>query len=110
MVEGLEHLDYERRLKLLGLQSLENIRLRGDLIETYKIITGKEKVDPSQFLKFSQVKHNLRGHKFKLAVVRSRLEIRRKFFKELLNIGIVWQRPSWKQLQSTVSRQHWTSG
>ena len=82
IVEGLEHLDYERRLKLLGLQLLEERRLRGDLIETYKIITGKEKVDPSQFLKFSQVKHNLRGHKFKLAVVRSRLEIRRKFFSQ----------------------------
>ena len=82
MVEGLEHLDYERRLKLLGLQSLENRRLRGDLIETYKILTWKEKVDPSEFFKFSQVKHNLRGHMFKLAVVRSRLGIRRKFFSQ----------------------------
>jgi ribonucleases P/MRP protein subunit RPP40 len=82
MVEGLEHLDYERRLTHLGLQSLVNRRLRGDLIETNKIITGKEKVDPSQFFKFNQVKHNLRGHKFKLTVVRSRLEIRRQFFSQ----------------------------
>jgi ribonucleases P/MRP protein subunit RPP40 len=82
MVEGLEHVDYGRRLKTLGLQSLESRRLRGDLIETYKIITGKEKVDPSQFFKFNEVKPNLRGHKFKLAVVRSRLEIRRQFFSQ----------------------------
>jgi hypothetical protein len=82
MVEGLEHLDYERRLKLIRLQSLENRRLRGYLFETYKIISGKEKVDPSQFFKFSQVKHNLRGHKFKLAVVRSRFEMRRKLFSQ----------------------------
>jgi hypothetical protein len=47
-----------RRLKFIGLQSLED-RLRGDLIETYKIITGKEKV-----LQFNEVKHDLRGHKF----------------------------------------------
>jgi hypothetical protein len=82
MVVGLEHVHYERRLRLLGLQSLENRRLRGDLIETYKILTGKEKVDPSQFFKFNDVKPNLRGHKFKLAVERSRLEIRRNFFSQ----------------------------
>ena len=60
-----------------------NRRLRGDLIETYKIITGKEKVDPHSSLNLTksstQVNLCLRGHKLKLAVVRSRLEIRRKF-------------------------------
>ena len=69
MVEGLEHVDYGRRLKIIGLQSLEDRRLRGDLIETYKIITGKEKVDASQFFRFNEVKHDLRGHKFKLYVL-----------------------------------------
>ena len=82
MVEGLEHVDYGRRLKIIGLQSLEDRRLRGDLIETYKIITGKEKVDTSQFFKFNEAKHDLRGHKFKLYVERSRLEIRRIFFSQ----------------------------
>jgi ribonucleases P/MRP protein subunit RPP40 len=79
MVKGLEHIDYGRRLKIIGMQSLEDRRLRGDLIETYEMITGKEKVDASQFFMFNEVKHDLRGHKFKLYVERSRLEIRRNF-------------------------------
>ena len=37
LVEGLDQADYVRRLKIMGLQSLENGRLRGDLIETFKI-------------------------------------------------------------------------
>ena len=35
---GLKDLDYEKRLEKLRLPSLEFRRIRGDLIETYKII------------------------------------------------------------------------
>jgi len=42
MVKGLKKLPYEIRLKKLGIYSLERRRLRGDLIETFKILTGKE--------------------------------------------------------------------
>ena len=34
---GLKDLDYEKRLEILRLPSLEFRRIRGDLIETYKI-------------------------------------------------------------------------
>jgi len=47
MVKGLKKLPYETMLKRLGLYSLERQRLRGDLIETFKIVTGKERIDPS---------------------------------------------------------------
>jgi len=41
MVHGLCHLSYEQRLQHLELTTLKERRIRGDLIETFKIMTGK---------------------------------------------------------------------
>ena len=40
MLPGLEKLSYRERLNRLGLYSLEHRRMRGDLIEVYKITMG----------------------------------------------------------------------
>jgi len=57
-------------------------RLRGDLIEAYKIITDKEKVKKEVFFEFSDTGYNLRGHCYKLATKRSHLEVRSNFFSQ----------------------------
>ena len=49
LVSGFKNLEYEERLRRLGLTTLEKRRARGDLIETYKLLTGKEGIDYEQF-------------------------------------------------------------
>ena len=49
IVPELKDLPYEERLKRLGLTTLEERRIRGDMIETYKIMTGKENINREKF-------------------------------------------------------------
>ena len=49
LVVGLKRLEYADRLHELGLTTLEKRRLRGDLIETFKIVTGRDKVKMEDF-------------------------------------------------------------
>jgi len=79
---GLKHVPYEERLKRIGLTTLEKRRVRGDLIETYKILTEKENVDSSKFFVLNHGSHNLRGHRFKIYKCRSRLNTRKFFYSQ----------------------------
>ena len=49
MLQGLDGLSYKERLDRLGLFSLERRRLRGDLIEVYKIMRGIDQLDSQYF-------------------------------------------------------------
>ena len=46
---------YEDRLEKLKMTTLQDRRTRGDMIEAYKITTGKEDINPNKFFKFKQV-------------------------------------------------------
>jgi len=82
LIYGFKKLPYEQRLARLGLTTLQVRRERGDLIECYKILTGKENVDAQQFFRLADSMYDLRGHSLKLVVNRSRLSVRQNFFSQ----------------------------
>ena len=80
MVVGIGKLSYDERLRKLGLTTLEARRKRGDMIEIYKLMTGKERIDYQQFFVKAEIGYNLRGHSMKLATQQSSKDVRRNFF------------------------------
>ena len=64
MVYSLNDLTYEQRLRRLDITTLKTRRLRGDLIEAFKIITGFDKVDYLKLFHLSTT--GLRGYYLKL--------------------------------------------
>ena len=95
LVSGMKNLSYSEGLNKLNLYSLERWRLRGDLIEMYKIITGKEGISCQQFFEQARNCYGLRGHSLKLFVNRSRLNCRKYFFSQR-SVG------EWNQLPQQV--------
>ena len=75
MIPGLSELSYEQRLRVLNLPSLSYRRLRGDMIELYKIITNK--YDPeitAGMISFSNTTHT-RGNNYKIQKNRAKLRM-----------------------------------
>jgi len=81
LVRGLNR-SYQQRLDILGLTSLEKRRTRGDLIEVYKILTGKEKIDSALLFEVADSSYNLRGHHLRLYKKPCRLDIQKYFFSQ----------------------------
>ena len=80
---------YEERLDRLGLFSLERRRLRGDLIEVYKIMRGIDQLD-SQYLFPKVGESKTRGHRFKVRRERSKSVQRGNFFTQ--RVASVWDK------------------
>ena len=53
LVPELRDLTYEERCKKFGITTLEKRRVRGDMIETFKIIYGYENIDRNIFFEFA---------------------------------------------------------
>jgi ribonucleases P/MRP protein subunit RPP40 len=86
LVKGMGTKSYEDRLRLLQMTTLETRRLRGDLIEVFKILKGFEHVDRSHF--FAAADCITRGYACKLVKMRCRLNCR--FFSFSSRIVNMW--------------------
>ena len=101
---------YEERLKETGLTTLRERRMRGDLIETFKMLKGFNKVEAEHW--FKVVGHEVRptrantmitekGEERKelvLQIERARLDVRKHFFT-------VRAPKKWNELPETIKKQ-----
>ena len=79
LVSSIRHLTYPESLAKLKLLKMRDRVLRGDLIETYKILTKKVDIDSEKlFVKHEDSK--TREHHLKLRKKRSHLLLRSNFF------------------------------
>ena len=84
LIPQLKDKSYEERLIFLELTTLETRRLRGDLIEVFKIFKGYDDLKPSKFLNLNT---NLtRGHSLKLFKGRFNLDCRKFFFSRVIDV------------------------
>ncbi|BHF82677.1 hypothetical protein SprV_0802581600 [Sparganum proliferum] len=80
LVSGQGSLPYETRLSNLGLFPLSYRQLRGDLIQTFRILRGHGCcLVPADFFELATTT-NLRGHPLQLRVTGAKLDIRKFFF------------------------------
>jgi len=98
-----------RTLPPARLTTLQTRRVRGDMIQAYKIMTGKEKIDREQFFQLADSNYGLRTDRPNLDIRRRR---RRSLFasgnislaNEWSTHGINSLNTSWTHRPSTLSR------
>ena len=78
ILPSLKELDYKQRLTKLNLYSLTYRRIRGDMIELFKIVTGLYDPDASPHVTRSST--TTRGNDFKLHLSAANTKIRQKYF------------------------------
>jgi len=86
LITSFKHKSYEERLRILNLPTLKFRRIRGDMIEVFKIITGKydSLISPHLPLSSSSV---TRGNSFKIITRRCRYDLRKySFCNRITNI------------------------
>jgi ribonuclease P/MRP protein subunit RPP40 len=78
LIKSLKDETYENRFKKLHLTSMETRRLRGDLLEMFKMFKGMDNLDVHKFFQFTNAP--TRGHSLKLVKHSCNLDIRKFSF------------------------------
>ena len=86
LIPEIRNMGYERRLAALDLFTLEQRRLRGQLIETFKIVRGFSSLDPNTVFTFNL--NPTRNHGYKLVPPRFRTNKFRDFMT--VKVCSVW--------------------
>ena len=81
MISDIKKLSYHDRLHATNLITLEDRRIRGDMIETFKMLKGISNVDYREFFRLVE-NRKTRGHMLKLEKVRSRTNLRKYSFSQ----------------------------
>jgi hypothetical protein len=85
MVSGLKGRTYEEKLEELGLTTLEKRRHQADMVQLYKIVTGKDNVKGETWFKMAAegaVRTRQAAALMNILKPRVSLEIRSNFFSE----------------------------
>ena len=78
LIPCIRHLPYDQRLKILKLPSLMYRRRRGDMLQTFKIVTNRVNINKDKFLKLNEIQ--TRGHQYKLRKPMSTKLVRSQYF------------------------------
>ncbi len=81
-VPGLKNLQYEDRLRHLGIPSLAQRRERGDMIALFRCVHGMDYIDQTNFV--LPAVGRTRGHDYKLLRRRARKDVRKFGFPDRL--------------------------
>ena len=108
MMTNLKSKTYEARLKELGLTTLEERRKRGDMITMYRIMTGKDKVDPATWFTMAPTRdgaastRQTRGWLNVEKPARAKQDVRRNQFSQRVVDG--WNTlPDWVKKANSVN-------
>ena len=104
LVKQIRNMTYEERLTKLGLPSIRYRLCRGDLIETYKLLTGKVNVEALQFFELEN-QERTRRHRLILKKKGQSMYYGSSFsLEDWLVHGIVCLEKVWKPELPTLSK------
>ena len=97
MIKQIAHLMYSERLKVLNFPTMKYHHTRGDMIELYKIVTGKYDCIciPGLKLYVANSEAQTWGHRYKLTQTYCTYSMRQHFL-------IDWSLPVWNSLPDSV--------